>query len=205
MLDVDHVIVAVRDLTATADRMLDTYGLASVEGGAHEEWGTANRLVPIGDQYLELLAVADESTRHPIADAVRAASADGDSLMGVCCEVDDIAARAERLGSALIPGMRRLPDGTPVTWRLTGVDGALGRGLPFFIQWDQGRESRMSTVEPDHRVAPQRIARVDLGGDPAALADWLGEASPALRALGGPPGLRAVVVATSTGDLVVEG
>ena len=36
------------------------FGLPSVEGGRHPGWGTANRIVPLGDTYIELVTVVDD-------------------------------------------------------------------------------------------------------------------------------------------------
>jgi Glyoxalase-like domain len=60
-VEIDHVLIAVDDL-AEADRALhSTHGLSSMEGGRHPDWGTANRVVPLGDAYLELVTVVDDS------------------------------------------------------------------------------------------------------------------------------------------------
>ena len=58
-LRMDHVIYAVDDLDEAAAGLFDREGLGSVPGGRHEGWGTANRIVPLGDTYLELIAVVD--------------------------------------------------------------------------------------------------------------------------------------------------
>lgn len=42
-LEVDHVLIAVGDLALGAREIEKRYGLASVEGGRHAGWGTANR------------------------------------------------------------------------------------------------------------------------------------------------------------------
>lgn len=204
MVELDHVVIAVRDLDRAADDLFERYGLASVAGGRHDTWGTANRLVPIGDQYIELLTVDDAASQHPLAQAVRSASAEGDRLMGVCYEVDDIEVVANRLGTNIVPGQRQLPDGPTVLWRLTGLEGALTKALPFFIQWDAGREARMGNEEFAHRVQPRVIKSVDLGGDEAALKTWLGGDVPRLNAVGGTAGVRAVVIDTSGGELILE-
>jgi Glyoxalase-like domain len=54
---IDHVLMAVVDLNAAGERFEVMYGLVSVEGGRHPGWGTANRVVPLGENYLELVAV----------------------------------------------------------------------------------------------------------------------------------------------------
>ena len=68
MLAIDHVIVVVDDLDAAAARLLDEHGLASLPGGRHEGHGTGNRIVPLGPDYLELMAVvdADEAVGSPL-------------------------------------------------------------------------------------------------------------------------------------------
>src|SRR5207247_9143223 len=60
-VELDHVVIAVRDLTGAARAMDATFGLASIEGGRHPGRGTANRIVPLGDAYLELVTVVDEA------------------------------------------------------------------------------------------------------------------------------------------------
>lgn len=203
MLKIDHVVIAVDDLARASDALFERHGLGSVAGGRHDAWGTANRLVPIGDQYLELLAVEDHASQHPLALAVREASAHGAQFLGVCCEVDDIGAVADRLGTTVMPGHRQLPDGGDVSWQLTGLEGALTQALPFFIQWGAGRERRMGSDALAHRIRPRAITRVDLGGDEAALEAWLEGGIPAINPIGGAPGIRAVVIDTSDGELVL--
>ena len=60
MVSIDHVAIAAIDQDRAAARLLDEVGLASVPGGRHPRWGTANRIVPLGDTYLELITVEDE-------------------------------------------------------------------------------------------------------------------------------------------------
>src|SRR4029453_4960474 len=59
MLRLDHVVLAVRDLDAPGTRILNELGLGSLPGGRHPGWGTGNRIVPLGYEYVELLAVVD--------------------------------------------------------------------------------------------------------------------------------------------------
>jgi len=59
VLRIDHVVYATSDLHRAGERFLDELGLASVPGGTHPGWGTANRIVPLGTAYVELLAVVD--------------------------------------------------------------------------------------------------------------------------------------------------
>ena len=60
-MELDHVLIAVDDLEAAAKEVEERLGLASVAGGRHHGLGTANRIVPLGETYLELVAVVDDA------------------------------------------------------------------------------------------------------------------------------------------------
>ncbi len=47
-LRIDHIVWGVDDLDRAAAEVQERYGLASVPGGRHPGWGTANRIVPLG-------------------------------------------------------------------------------------------------------------------------------------------------------------
>src|SRR6266850_2403837 len=85
---VDHVLLPVADLEEGARRLYERFGLRSVAGGRHPKVGTANMIVPLGSQYLELIAIVDpqeaEASRlgrrlEPAADHRRLAEAAGRS------------------------------------------------------------------------------------------------------------------------------
>jgi Glyoxalase-like domain len=59
--ELDHVLFAVTDLEAASRAIEARIGLSSIEGGRHAGLGTANRIVPLGDSYVELVTVADEA------------------------------------------------------------------------------------------------------------------------------------------------
>src|SRR3954470_18657507 len=98
---IDHVIYATADLDAAAARIEAELGLRALGGGRHEGLGTHNRIVPLGDGYLELLAVVDpaEAAASELGRAVTARiAAVGDGLLGWAVAVEDVAPHAERLG-----------------------------------------------------------------------------------------------------------
>ncbi|HEY8839814.1 MAG TPA: VOC family protein [Candidatus Dormibacteraeota bacterium] len=70
--NLDHVLIAVADLAAAAREIEARHGLASIDGGRHSAWGTANRIVPVGDSYLEQFALAGilEGDEEPVAGVV---------------------------------------------------------------------------------------------------------------------------------------
>ena len=74
---IDHLVIAVPDPDAAARKLEAELGLAATGGGEHPGVGTYNRLVFLGDAYLELIGIADEAaaTRWPVG-AARVAGAD---------------------------------------------------------------------------------------------------------------------------------
>jgi hypothetical protein len=76
-MELDHVLIAVDDLEAAAKEVEERLGLASVAGGRHHGLGTANRIVPLGETYLELVAVVDD------AEAAASGSAAGSAVASI--------------------------------------------------------------------------------------------------------------------------
>jgi hypothetical protein len=204
---IDHVVLGSRDLDATAERFLDGYGLASVPGGRHPAWGTANRIVPLGDDYLEFLAVVDPSVAEtsPFGRFLAGLTARGDRWFTVCMADGDIDATAARLGLEVVPGARLRPDGTEIRWRGAGLeDPKRDPWLPFFIEWQVPPEGYPGRVWAEHRVAVGGIAWVEMAGEAARLTEWLGGLPPSIRVVDGVhPGIRSIGLSSDDGVLVL--
>jgi glyoxalase-like protein len=206
-LYIDHVIYAAGDLEAAAARFSDQFGLASVIGGRHPGWGTANRIVPLGEDYLELVGVVDRSEAaasefgRPVMEAV----ARRDQLVGWAVATGDLQSIARRLHLEVIRGSRTRPDGSTLSWQLAGVAQALATGaLPFFIEWHGPPELHPAKAAADHRVTPRGIAWVEVAVDEDSLRAWLGEHDLPLRITTGPRSLSAVAIGTTEGELVLR-
>src|SRR6266545_4977344 len=108
MLRIDHVVLAVRDLDAAGTRILNEVGLGSLPGGRHPGWGTGNRIVPLGHEYVELLAVLDpiEAESSHVGRWISKVSRSGDRFAAWCVSTDEIEEVAERLGLAVATGSR---------------------------------------------------------------------------------------------------
>ena len=63
VLNLDHVLIAVRDLNRTAQTFGDSLGFSVTPEGVHPGRGSHNRLVVFGPEYLELISVRDPSQR----------------------------------------------------------------------------------------------------------------------------------------------
>src|SRR5262245_352300 len=105
MARIDHVVLAVRDLEASAERLWEEHGLRFVPGGRHPQWGTANMIAPLGDDYVELLGVVDEEIGRAtvLGRTLLELSEDGDRWFSVCVATDEIEAVAGRLGLTVEP------------------------------------------------------------------------------------------------------
>lgn len=195
-LRIDHVLYAVRDLEAGAARLEEDLGLESVPGGEHPKWGTSNRVVQLGPDYLELIGVANAEAAAESGFG-RIVLGAGEGLMGWAVATDDLDAVADRLGLEIERGARYRPDGVRLGWRLAGVQEALASGgfLPFFIQWEGPGE-----LHPGgDSSAPPGIAYVELTGDEARLREWLGGAELPVRVRAGSGG----IVAAGIRDVVL--
>ena len=205
---IDHVIYAVEDLDAAADRFRVEFGLDSIAGGEHPGWGTANRIVPLGREYLELIAVVDRDMAaasdfgRPVLEAV----ANGRPLVGWMVQPHDIHCVARRLGLDVVQGSRTRPDGSTLTWQLAGVAPARASdALPIFIQWDAAAGSHPGAAAAQHASRPHGFAWIEIGADEHALRDWLGDHDLPLRLVSAePPGLTAVAIGTDAGEIVLR-
>jgi len=208
VLAVDHVIVVVRDLDAAARSYHQQHGLASVVGGRHPGHGTGNRIVPLGRDYIELMAVLDrdEAASSPLGSWVeRRLAAVGEGPAALCLRTDDIEAAARRTGREPLPMGRLRPDGVALAWELVALDAALAEGLPFFIQWHVADVDHPGRTLVEHRCAAVGIDWVELGGDPARLASWIGPHHLPLHHVEGAPGPHRVAVALADSEPMVIG
>ena len=206
MLRIDHVIHAVPDLEAAGTTLSERYGLASEPGGRHPGWGTGNRIVPLGSDYLELIAVVDpvEAEGSAFGRHVGQRAAGGDRLMGWCVAAERLDDVAGRLGLAITSGSRIRPDGTSLQWRSAGMEVALTRRfLPFFISWEGPPDVHPGRSPAEHLARPLGIAWVEVSGRAPELREWLGGEVLPVRVVDGPEDIRSVGIATEGGEVVL--
>jgi hypothetical protein len=206
-LRLDHVVYAVRDLDAAAERFRRELGLDSVAGGRHPGWGTANRIVPFGDDYVELICATDatEASRSAFGRSVLERSALGDGWLTLCAATDELDDVAARLGLGVTDGARERPDGSVLRWRSAGLeDERREPWMPFFIEWGVAPASHPGRARAGHGVRPRGIAWVEAGGDAERLRSWLGGDELPIRVEDGHPGVHAVGVAIADGELAIS-
>lgn len=175
---IDHLVIAVADPDAAVDTLAATLGLAPGGGGRHDGLGTRNRLLWLGDSYVELITVDDAGLAAAswIGAPTLAALERGDGLATVALASDDLRADIERLrghGSELpdpIDGERTRPDGAIVRWRLAAVTPLGPDRPPFLIEHDPGSAEWTPADRAARAAEPGRLRAVDLVVDDVAAA-----------------------------------
>ena len=204
-MQLDHVLIAVAELRAAGLEIEERYGLTSVEGGHHPAWGTANRIVPLGDSYLELIAVVDAAKAGQSSIGRWVASAVSSTLrpLGWAVRTSQLDEVAQRLGLSVHGGSRTTPGGDEVQWRSAGIDLAAAEpSLPFFIEW--GPSTHLpGRAEIHHCAGAAKIARLVLSGDAGRLAAWLGDHQLPIVVSKGKPAVTAIHIAVDRGEIIV--
>jgi len=205
--ELDHVLIAVTDLGEAARRIEDEYGLTATQGGRHPAWGTANRIVPLGDAYLELVMVVNAAIarRSPFGRWVAASQSELLRPFGWAVRTSELHEVASRLGLTIERGSRTGRDGAPVRWRIAGVEEAAAEpALPFFIEWEPGTHLP-GRAPTDHAAGEVRIGEVRVSGDSERIEGWLGSYRVPLDIRPGSSALTAVILSPPSGDEVVLG
>lgn len=206
MIELDHVLLVVSDLETAALVLEKRYELVSLEGGRHPGWGTANRIVPLGETYLELITVVDEAEAAQSAFGrwVAEASSAVAAPLGWAVRTDDLDDVAGRLGLDVAAGSRAIRDGRLLRWRVAGIaEAAAEPSLPFFIEWAHGTPHPGRT-QGTHGAPDRRIVRLELEGDAERLAAWLGQHDLPLVVRLGTPAVASVILSGTAGEIVLD-
>ncbi len=175
---IDHVILACADPDGAAAELEAALGLAATGGGCHDAHGTYNRLLWLGDSYVELMGVFDPGLAARSwwgAHISRLLEKSPAAYAGLALASDDLAADIERLrgqGAPIsdpIEGERRRADGDLVRWSIARLpDADPDVGLCFLIEHDATAAewrpadgaARAAQVHPLGTAG--RLARVEL-------------------------------------------
>jgi hypothetical protein len=163
---IDHLVVAARNLSEGSEYLHDLLGVTPQEGGEHAAQGTHNRVLPLGKScYLEVIAINPGGSKPPHP---RWFELDSESMQERLRQKPLLitwAVRADRIeqlvSQSITPlgAVTRMSRGN-LSWRLTLTeDGHLPEGgvLPFVIQWDE-------TVHPASRMTDVGCSLVSLRG-----------------------------------------
>ena len=173
-LELDHIIVCAADLGSAAQLFEERFGVVSIGGGRHAGHGTENRIIPLGSTYIELLTVFDreEADTSPFG-RWTAQQPHGAGAKAVCLRTDDLDAVCRRLDLEPVAMSRENSDGQLLQWRTAGLEHALPRTMPFFIQWDVPQGLHPGRVPVSHPAGEAALTSVAILGDHVGeLTDW---------------------------------
>ena len=179
------MIYAARDLDSAAVLIEDELSLPVLPGGRHTGLGTHNRIVPLGDGYVELLAVADreEAMASDFGRGLLARLGEvGEGLFAWAVAVDAVEAVADRLGLAVTTIERQ-----GLRAHVAGLAESMADpSLPFFIRRDPG------VADPAAAGDAGGITWLEVAGDQRRIVHWVGGAELPVRVVDGIAGVRAV-------------
>jgi hypothetical protein len=179
---IDHLVIACRDPESGAAELEQALGLRATGGGRHETLGTFNRLVWLGDSYLELIGVWDRALAEVSwigAPTLRALDRGGERATGGLAtfglatdDLDDDLARFRDVGANLegpFAGERARPDGRVVRWRVAAPPRLDPEEPPFLIEHDPTAaewtpDERTSRSAEAHPIGGRvRLSTVEIG------------------------------------------
>jgi hypothetical protein len=186
LLGIDHIVIAVRDPDRAAELITAEVGLEAGGGGRHPRSGTFNRLIWLGDAYLELMGVSDPELARGQgvgAATLKLLEHEREGFAAFAIASDALAADLQTLRSQGAPyrdpkpGERERPDGEVVRWATSLPDRVGPDGLPFLIEHryegaEWGTDARADRAEIVHPFGGKAVlARLELAvPDPAAAA-----------------------------------
>jgi hypothetical protein len=181
---IDHILLPVDDLEEGARRLYERFGLRSIAGGRHPKVGTANMIVPLGSQYLELIAIVDPQEAEGSRLGRRLSNALKERRTFVAWalrtqSLEGVGSKLRAAGWNLPPvaeGARNRPDGRVLSWRTQDIEtGAEPSAIPFVIEWDVPDGLHPGEVVASHRGGATTLRRVVIGArDPLRIRRLLG-------------------------------
>ena len=140
MLTLDHIAIACTDLDSATRDLKARLGVPLQPGGRHDRFGTHNRLLGLGDIYLELIALDPDAppTGRPAWFGLDHFTGPARPANWIC-RTDDLeaaVATAPADPGTIVPLTRG-----DLHWRITVPDDGslpLDGGMPTLIQWGEG-------------------------------------------------------------------
>lgn len=204
MMRLDHLAISAATLAAGVDFAENVLGVTFSAGGEHPAMGTHNRLLGLGDLYLEVIAVNPAAPPPPQPrwfDLDQFSGAPRLTNWIVACDDLDAALVAAPPGAGHPMALSR----GDLHWRMAvPADGRLpfGNFFPALIEW-QGQAHPAARL-PDSGVRLRRLEITHPQAD--ALRDALpGLTDPRLGLMPGPVPLRRAIFATPSGDREIVG
>jgi Glyoxalase-like domain len=205
-VEVDHVVMLVPDAEEATHELRERHGLGSERGPYHDFAGTRSHLVPLRPPaYLEFLTIENRgvAAATEAGRAALACEARGFGLFAWAVRVENLEARAARVGIDIVDRTVAHGDGTLRGWRT--VSGPTH--LPFLIDYPNNGDRlgrwRAMYDRVGHTSSPSGFRTLVVSGSQAEHVDWLGPHDLPLRFVDGRAGIQATEIETSEGSVLI--
>jgi len=166
----DHISYAAShdQISDVVNRIGSQIGTAFIDGGIHPKFGTRNFTAPLlNNQYVEVVCPMDHPATDstPFGRAVKKKAEEGGGWMTWVLSTDDLSEIENKLKRNAVMGIRKLPNGTELTWKQIGVQEIIENNhYPFFIQW-------LSELHPSTQgaVPVTKIKEIEINGSEAVF------------------------------------
>lgn len=173
---IDHIIVCAEDLDSGSAHVESALGVTPAGGGAHLGWGTHNRLLSLGDIYLEVIAPNPDD-----AAPGRPRMFDMDRFSGAP-RLKNWVFRTDRLSDAIAYAPEDIGEPEALgrdrfQWEITVPDRGhlpFGGAFPALIQWE-GDHPAPLLPDSGCRVVSLTITHPEADAFSTALAPFLGD------------------------------
>lgn len=146
---IDHLMYAVADLDEGIERFYELTGVRAQYGGAHENMGTCNALLSLGNhQYVELIAPdTAQKLDGNLGAILKDANRDGLRSWAIATtSLADVASSLNDFHTSAITDMARVTtEGQRLQWQLMFLKGE--SNLPFFIDWQDSPHPSLSAPQ----------------------------------------------------------
>ena len=144
-LALDHLVHFIKADPSEAAARWRNEGYKAVLGGSHENWGTYNSLLYIGQSYLAFLSIEKNhiaaDAENPLINQLTDELPLGDGLGQLCfrtSNIEDLRIELKKKGFETLPifkGSRKRQDGSMLSWKMLFFKENPDYKYPFFIDW----------------------------------------------------------------------
>lgn len=170
----DHIVHFIKAEPAAAAAKWRDHGYKAITGGSHENWGTYNSLLYIGQSYLEFLSIEKEpvavSTDNPLIKQLTEEIRSGEGIGQLCFRtnnIEELQGELTEKGFETLPifdGSRRRANGSILSWKMLFIKENPGYKYPFFIDWGKEDDKRLEELKQqgfiDEKLADKKIEAV---------------------------------------------
>lgn len=173
-LALDHLVHFIKAEPSEAVEKWGNVGYKAVLGGSHENWGTYNSLLYIGQSYIEFLSIESNhiaaAAENPLIKQLTDELPSGEGIGQLCfrtSNIEELKAELKRKGFESLPifeGSRMREDGSLLSWKMLFFKENPHYKYPFFIDWGAEDDRRFEELRHlgfiDEKLENKKIEEV---------------------------------------------